>query len=104
MNTTDDSFPILVRKDNFSSPAASSVTVDLAAENRNIGPPASASFGINALPRNNPTNIQSQRGLSDDSEASQARPLPEFSLQSAQKHVSGGSPYVCKRNNSFPGR
>lgn len=84
MNTTDDSFPILVRKDNIIGPAG--LSADYPADHRKTSlTTASSSFGTSGLHRHSLGSVQPRRGMLDDLEIAQNRPLPDISLPPGQK-------------------
>lgn len=90
MNTTDDSFPILVRKDSYAGGLTPGMTGDYPMEGRKVGlPPAPSTFGGSSLSRPTQISPQAHRGMLEDLETAQNRPLPDFALPSGQKSFPG---------------
>lgn len=90
MNTTDDSFPILVRKENYTGGLNSGIASDYATDGRKAGlSTAPSSIGTSILHRNSLGNTQSRRGMLDDLETAQNRPLPDIALPTVQKPAMG---------------
>lgn len=86
MNTTDDSFPILVRKDSYAPGLLPSTLLEANKDYCSAAYtiPASSAFGGYSA-RSPATSTHTPRGLIDDMENARSRTLPDMSV--GQKHM-----------------
>lgn len=79
MNTTDDSFPILVRKDSYAGSMVHNKTSESGVDNRAVsGPNASQPF-VHPQHMRNGLESNNQRGLAENFDMHQGKTMPEFS-------------------------
>lgn len=84
MNTTDDSFPILVRKDSYAAPSVAIVPDNLHESRKSISASAQSNMSNTSMSRN---ARPAPRGMLDDQDMTQSRLLSDFTMSASRPYT-----------------